>query len=322
MNRSLTRLLASTLGAAAALMSVVACTDAGPTDSSALTVGFVVDPSWAQIPVAAAEGFFDEHGVDVEVVNFQSGVEALQAVAAGQVDVATAADVPTSAVLTRSPSLRVIGDGSRWEGSRIVARRSAGITDVGDLAGASIGTPIGTSASYFAADVLHQNGIEAELVQVSPSAMVTAATQQNVDAVSIFQPYQAQVVAALGDDAVELAGGTYRQHSLYLATAAAVEDKSTALSAFFAALADAGAELTANSDSAVSAVASATQLDPDLLRSVLPQFDFALQLRPELAEKLDELGQWAQAQGSIDAGARIPDYQEFLEDRFLPDADR
>ncbi|NUS92574.1 MAG: ABC transporter substrate-binding protein, partial [Nocardia sp.] len=238
---------------------------------------------------------------------FPSGIEALQAVAAGQVDIATAADVPTSAVLTRSPSLRVIGDGSRWEGSRIIARRSAGIDSVRDLAGKSIGTPIGTSAAYFAADTLARSAISANLVQVSPSATVTAATQGNVDAVSIFQPYQAQVLQALGSDAVELGGGGYSQHSLYLATQNALAAKGPAVTSFFAALADAGADL-----------AGATQLDPALLRDVLPQFDFVLRLDPDLAAKLTELGTWAKTQGSVDAATELPAYASFLNAEFLP----
>ncbi len=317
MQKSLRRTVAAAM-AALALTAATACGDAGGTDSTTLTVGFVVDPSWAQIPVADRVGLFDKHNVDVKVINFPSGVEALQAVAAGQVDIATAADVPTSAVLTRSPSLRIVGDGSRWQGSRIVARRSAGIDSVADLAGKSIGTPLGTSAAYFAANTLSHNKIEANLVQVAPSAMVTAATQRDVDAVSIFQPYQAQVVAALGADAVELTGGTYNQHSLYLATQDAVTRKADAVTAFFAALSEASEQLKALADPAVEAVSAATQLRPDLLRDVLPQFDFTLQLPPALPGKLEELGRWAESQGKIKAGTALPNYAELIDGRFLP----
>ncbi|GAD85930.1 ABC transporter substrate-binding protein [Nocardia asteroides] len=318
MRTSLTRIAVAAITATVLAITGAACGDAESTDSTTLTVGFVVDPSWAQIPVAEAAGYFGKHNVTVKVVNFPSGIEALQAVAAGQLDVATAADVPSAAVLTRSPTLRVVGDGARWEGSRIIARRSAGISSVGDLAGKAIGTPIGTSAAYFAANTLAHNNIQAELVQVAPSATVTAATQGNVDAVSIFQPYQAQVVRALGADAVELTGGTYHQHSLYLASQHAVTAKSAALSGFFAALEDAGLDLRNLADPALRSVAKATQLEPDLLRTVLPQFDFTLQLTPDLATKLGELGAWGKAQGKISAGTELPPYASFLDTRFLP----
>lgn len=312
------RLITAFLAVAALCIPLGACSTSSPGNAITLTVGFVVDPSWAQIPVADKSGYFRKHNVNVHVINFPSGIEALQAVAAGQVDVATAADVPVAAILTRSPSLKVVADGSRWEGSRIIALRSAGIRDIADLAGKRLGTPLGTSADYFVANALAQNGIEAQLVQVSPSATVTAATQHNVDAVSIFQPYQEQVVQALGADAVELKGGSYTQHSLYLATPSAVQNKAPALSAFFAALSDAGTQLAARSESAVDAVATATQLSPDLLRKILPEFSFTLQLQPQLASTLTELGQWAKTQGSIQPATRLPDYATSFDHRFLP----
>ena len=317
MKTATSRLIVAFL-AATLCVSVAACGGSGKDDAATLTVGFVVDPSWAQIPVADTGGYFRKHNVNVKVVNFPSGIEALQAVAAGQVDLATAADVPVAAVLTRSPSLRVVADGSRWEGSRIVALRSVGIRDLADLAGKSIGTPLGTSANYFVSNALAQSGIQATLVQVSPSATVTAATQHNVDAISIFQPYQQQVVEALGANAVELNGGSYTQHSLYLATRSAVQNKGPALTAFFAALSDAGTQLANRSEPAVDAVAGATQLDPGLLRKVLPEFDFTLQLQPALASTLTQLGQWAKTQGSIQPATQLPDYTTSFDNQFLP----
>jgi NitT/TauT family transport system substrate-binding protein len=314
---SLRRLLAAALTSVTLAASITACAGSQTTDANALTVGFVVDPSWAQIPVAADTGLFTKHGVNVKVVNFQSGVEALQAASAGQVDITTAADVPTSAVLTRTPTLRVVADGSRWEGSRIVARRSAGIATIQDLAGKSIGTPLGTSAAYFISNALAQDNINAKLVQVSPSAMVTAATQRNVDAVSIFQPYQAQVIQSLNTDAVELTGGTYSQHSLYLATQQAVSAKGKAITAFLGALDEAGTALSQKNGAATDAVAKATQLDPELLRTVLAEFDFTLQLNPDLAQKLTQLGEWAKTQGSVEPSTQLPNYAEFLDDQFL-----
>ncbi|MBY8856979.1 ABC transporter substrate-binding protein [Nocardia sp. CA2R105] len=304
----------------ALLGSLVACTGTGDSDPKTLTVGFVVDPSWAQIPVAEQSGYFAKRGVKVKVVDFATGVEALQALAAHQVDVTTAADVPTAAALTRTPTLRIIGDGSRWQGSRIVARRSAGISSVNDLSGKSIGTPLGTSAAYFASNALSHSNVDAKLVQVAPPAAVTAATQRNVDAIAIFQPYQAQVEQALGSDAVELAGGTYDQHSLYLATDTAVSGKSAALSGFLAALNDASAQLTTRAAPAISAVAAATQLPADLLTRILPEFDYTIQLPADLPGALAAQANWAKLQGAVDRSVTLPDYASFVDRDFLPKA--
>lgn len=306
------------LVATVALAGTAACTS-GTSDDHKLTVGFVVDPSWSHIPVAQQAGYFDEHGLDVKVVNFSTGVEALQALTAGQVDVTTAAAVPSSAALVKSPDLRIVADGSRWNGGRIVARKESGVATLADLNGKTVGTPLGTSGAFFADNVLQRSGVSATLVQVAPSAIVTAATQGNVDAVSIFQPYQAQVISALGDNAVVLeeSGGTFVDHCLYLTTESAGNDRTADLQAFFAALNDAGKDLAAGTEGSVAAVSEATQLDPALVKKVLSEYDFALQLPPALAEELAAKGQWAKQAGNIDANVVLPDYGPFLDDQFV-----
>ncbi|CAJ1586812.1 ABC transporter substrate-binding protein [[Mycobacterium] wendilense] len=307
------------VAAAAALGGTTACTTQSDDADGKLIVGFVVDPSWSHIPVAQQAGYFADRGLDVEVVNFSTGVEALQTLTARQVDVTTAAAVPTSAAVVKSPELRVVADGARWNGGRIVARRDSGVARLADLNGKKVGAPQGTSGAFFADSVLAQAGVTAQQVQVAPSAIVTAATQGNVDAVSIFQPYQAQVIAALGDDAVVLeeSGGSFVDHCLYLTTAATATDKAEDLSAFFAALDAAGADLAAGTEGSVAAVSAATQLDPALVSGVLAEYDFALELRPSLAEELAAKGAWAKKAGNIDASVTLPDYGQFLDAQFL-----
>ena len=317
--RHLKRRAATALLATAAIIATATGCTSSSEAGRELTVGFVVDPSWSHIPVAQQEGYFQEQGLTVKVINFSTGVEALQALTAGQVDVTTAAAVPTSAAVVKSPALRVVADGSRWNGSRIVTRKESGITSLADLNGRSVGTPLGTSAAYFATSVLENAGVKANLVQVAPSAIVTAATQGNVDATSIFQPYQAQTIAALGDDAVVLKPGTdaFVDHCLYLTTESAAKDRATDLDAFFTALGAASKDLTDQTDGAVSAVAEATQLDPTLVKSVLSEYDFTLQLQPTLADDLARLGAWAKDNDKIDADATLPDYANFLDDQFV-----
>ncbi|EID09281.1 ABC transporter substrate-binding protein [Mycolicibacterium phlei] len=308
---------------AALALAVAGLTGCSSSESSEgqreLTVGFVVDPSWAHIPVAQQEGYFADRGLNVKVVNFSTGVEALQALTAGQVDVTTAAAVPTSAAVIKTPTLRVAADGSRWEGFRLVARKQSGIRSLQDLNGKRIGTPLGTSGAYFASKVVEGSGTDAELVQVAPSAIVTAITQGDVDAVSIFQPYQAQAIAALGADAVALEppGGTLVDHCLFVTTEAAASERQADLTAFFEALGDASKDLTAQTDGAVTAVADATKLDPALVKDVLSGYDFTLQLKPALADDLAALGAWAQQNGKIEPNVTLPDYSQFLDTQFI-----
>jgi NitT/TauT family transport system substrate-binding protein len=291
----------------------------GGGSSEGLTLGFVVDPSWAQVPVAETEGYFAKHGVDVKVVNFSTGVEALNALKGGQVDVTTAADFPVASAIASDPSMKIIDDGSRWNGQRIVARRDAGISSFADLAGKKIGTPLGTTAHYYAAAGLQASGLEADIEQVDPPTIVAALTRGDIDAASIFEPFQIEAIKALGSNAVVLKAPKlpYSQHSLYLANADTMENDKAAVADFLAAIEEAEAPLEKRDPSAVAAVAKATGLEPAITKQILSEFEYKSQLQPSLAGTLDEYAEWAQENNYLPSSVSIPDYSESLDSSAL-----
>ncbi|KKW63150.1 hypothetical protein BST23_23530 [Mycolicibacterium elephantis] len=316
--RTAAAIVVAVLTATAALSG---CAPGSTGDKAALKVGWVVDPCWAQVPVARDLGYFTDAGVDVEIIPFPTGAAALEALAGGAVDVATGGDVPTSAAAIKNPNLRIIADGSRWPEGRFVARRSAGISSIPDLAGRQVAVPLGSSAHFFAAKFLSDAGVTAELVQTGPAEIVTAISNRSVDAAAVFQPPLAKAVAALGDDAVELQGSEkYNQHSLYLATLNAIETKPTQLTAFLTAVRRADQPLADADQSALTAVAAATGLDEALITQVADEFVYRTEIGPELADDLTDRAQWAQSIGRVPADAVIPDYQSLIVPGFLDGA--
>jgi NitT/TauT family transport system substrate-binding protein len=310
-NRRIVAVLAALLLAASGLIG--ACSSDKGGSNQALTVGWVVDPCWSQVPVAQDLGYFEQAGVHVNVVPFPTGAAALEALAGGAVDVATGGDVPTSAAALKNPDVRVIADGSRWAEGRFVARRSAGINSIADLSGRKIAVPLGSSAHYFATKFLKEANVNAELVQTGPAEIVTAISNRDVDAVAVFQPPLAKVIAALGDDAVELQGtDKYSQHSLYLTDADTLANREPELAAFLSAVRRADAPLNEARPEALSAVAKATGLDDQLITGVAKEFQFRTQLGPELPADLADRARWAQSIGRIPQNAQIPDYAALI----------
>nr|WP_090276490.1 ABC transporter substrate-binding protein [Mycolicibacterium komanii]CRL69890.1 nitrate/sulfonate ABC transporter substrate-binding protein [Mycolicibacterium komanii] len=311
---NLRRFTATTVTVVAMLGALVGCSRAESAEAAdTLTVGWVVDPCWSQVPVAEKLGYFADSGVNIKVVPFPTGAAALEALAGGAVDVANGGDVPTSAAALKNPNLRIIADGSRWAEGRFVARRSAGITSIPDLSGRTIAVPLGSSAHYFATKFLNQAGVDAQLVQTGPAEIPTALGNGSVDAVAVFQPALAKSVAALGDDAVELQGPEkYSQHSLYLTNADTLSTKQAALTSFLAAVKKADAPLTNGEPAALTAVAESTGLDGGLIENVAGEFQFRTALGPELAGDLADRARWAQGIGRVPADAQIPDYDAII----------
>ena len=146
----------------------------------------------------------------------------------GQADIATNAETQLIRGSVDHPDLRMILNVS--EGLyRIVARRSAGIETVADLAGKRIATIPVTSSGYFLAQMLEQEGLDYEditAVPMSPlSAMAAALDKRDVDAVVIWEPWAEHASRVLGDDVTQISGeGVYRELFNLNTTAANLED--------------------------------------------------------------------------------------------------
>ncbi|HEX5143624.1 MAG TPA: NrtA/SsuA/CpmA family ABC transporter substrate-binding protein [Mycobacterium sp.] len=308
------RKLAAILVAASAVVAAVSCSGSGNKDSAdALTVGWVVDPSWAQVPVANDLGYFKQNGVNVKVVPFPTGAAALEALNGGAVDIANGGDVPTSAAVLKNSHLRIIADGAIWPEGRFVARRSAGIDSIAALGGRKIAVPLGSSAHYFASRFLAEGNVNADLVQTGPAEIVTAIANHDVDAIAVFQPALAKAVQALGTDAIELQGTQkYNQHSLYLINDNTLTEKKPAVTKFVASIREADAALTEKNPEALAAVAKSVGLDQNLINQVTTEFVYKTHLGPELAGDLADRARWAQSIGRIPANQTIPDYQSVI----------
>ena len=91
---------------------------------------------------------------------------------------------------------------------RVIARRSAGIETVADLAGKRIATMNGTSAAFYLHKVLLQAGLDEADVAITstprPHDISRLLINREVDALAIWEPEAQIAVAALGEDAVIL----------------------------------------------------------------------------------------------------------------------
>jgi NitT/TauT family transport system substrate-binding protein len=101
--------------AAIALITTMSACSAASTDSAGaggnasgpkvrLAVG--VDASYAPFFLADEKGLFKKHGVNVQVVQFGTGGEAVDAIASGQIQMAGSSDVTTIGKVQQNPDLR------------------------------------------------------------------------------------------------------------------------------------------------------------------------------------------------------------------------
>lgn len=179
-----------------------------------VSVSMMVSSAWGQEPlslkVAAAggtlhapvftaveQGLFEKHGLDVEIVMFQSGVEMINGLLAGSHDVNTMGTIPFLSGVSNGFPLVLIGHlhgnalaESYVDNVGIAARND--IASVEDLKGRKIGLPRGTGAEGYILGVLSQSGLsesDVELVNVKPPELPTALLNGDVDAISVWEPW-------------------------------------------------------------------------------------------------------------------------------------
>lgn len=182
---------------AAALGMVMAVTPAMAQDPLPLKVAAAGGTLHAPVFVAVEQGLFEKHGLDVEIIMFQSGVEMINGLLAGSHELNTMGSIPFLSGVSNGFPLVLIGHlhGNALAESYIdnVGIAATGdITSIEGLKGRKIGLPRGTGAEGYVLGLLEQVGMseaDVELVNVGPPELPTALLNGDVDAISVWEPW-------------------------------------------------------------------------------------------------------------------------------------
>ncbi|MBS0528109.1 MAG: ABC transporter substrate-binding protein, partial [Proteobacteria bacterium] len=148
-----------------------------------------------QIWTGLDRGTFAKQGLDLEMRQFNTGLEIFQALIGGSLDV-----LATGAVLSNFPArgqgkVFLIND-IEVATAQLWVRSDQGMKSFADLKGKRIATAIGTTAHVFLDKALRANKIdpkEVELVNQNMSAAVTAFISGAVPAVALWVPFNVTV---------------------------------------------------------------------------------------------------------------------------------
>jgi NitT/TauT family transport system substrate-binding protein len=145
--------------------------------------------------LAQSLGEYEKAGVDVEVVDFKGGSDALKAVIGGSADVVSGYFDHCVNLAAKHQVLQSFVVYDRYPGLALVVspRHAADIASIKDLSGKNVGVSApGSSTDFFLKYVLSKNGVDANAVAVigvglGPTA-VAAMEQGTVDAAVMLDP--------------------------------------------------------------------------------------------------------------------------------------
>ena len=173
-------------------------------DPLTLCLDFFPNPNHSPIYVAAERGWFEEEGVDLDIVIPANVSDPLKLVAAGRFDVALTPQI--NYLIARSEGLPLIAIGSLIDHNLggLLSLGSSGVRDLGDLRGKRIGYSLAPLEPVLWETMLGCVGVggdEIELVNVGFNT-VAALLSGGVGAIGAFRNYELIHVELLGEATV------------------------------------------------------------------------------------------------------------------------
>jgi NitT/TauT family transport system substrate-binding protein len=143
--------------------------------------------------IAEEKGFFDKHGVEVELVPYEIFSQALPDLAAGKIDVGLFGISDALNVARRVP-IKVVAVYDQGGDSTVVA--APDIFSIADLRGKTIGVPAGSTYELFVREMLESAGLslkDVNLVSIDPETIAQQMPDE-VQAGYVWDPYLTQLV--------------------------------------------------------------------------------------------------------------------------------
>ncbi|MCH7736866.1 MAG: NrtA/SsuA/CpmA family ABC transporter substrate-binding protein [Chloroflexi bacterium] len=160
----------------------------------------------APIFIGSQEGIFSKYGLEVSFKMTRSGKQSLDAVFAGEADIAAVSEIPVMFNSFKRDDFSVISVFTRTSSDvQIVTRKDTGILSKKDLKGSKVGTFAGSSAEFFLDSLLVLENIpraEVEVVDINPGDLPAALASGEVDAIAIWATQVNNAVNLLQDDSV------------------------------------------------------------------------------------------------------------------------
>ncbi|MCJ8142618.1 NrtA/SsuA/CpmA family ABC transporter substrate-binding protein [Ancylobacter sp. A5.8] len=294
------------LGAAGALASTFPFGAAKATETEATLAYGSTGYTWALTFVAEALGTWKQNGVNLNVVDFPTGRESMQALLAGSADFSTSTDTPFIFAALRGLKPIVLVNYSRYSRDmKIVVSKASGIDPASpaSLKGKKIATRVGTSGQYMLAKYLEMAGLglkDVTVVDLSPNDMTVATLRGDVD--GFAWTGQAAVVAekqSNGAVAVMTQEGLdkyFQSHQLLLTSEKVIKEKPALLDAAVKSLLGAEERIAAD-PTWTSLIAERVRAPAQEITEATSVFEFKIGFDERFLDDLVAQAEWAIATG-------------------------
>lgn len=176
-------------------------------EKAKLRVAYMPNMGSASLATTARDkGFFEEMGLEVEMVEFQGGPAEIAAMASGDIDI--------SQIGHGAHALCAEGEAVIFQidctslADAVIGNKDKGINSIADLKGKTVAVTSGTSAEIILNLALQSAGMsqsDIEMVEMDANGVVSAMISGKVDACATWSPGTGTIMEALKDKGITLA---------------------------------------------------------------------------------------------------------------------
>jgi taurine transport system substrate-binding protein len=275
-----------------------------------------VDASFMQLVVAVEKGFMKKHGLQAEYKPFPFGLLALEAVVAGEADVAMAAE--TAVLRPKAKGAKYTAVARPVYSKELIGVAAVkGVDGPKDFAGKKIGYPKGSAGDYYMNLYFKRNGLDPKamtLVNVAPPELVSAISRGDIQVMFAWEPWFVRLKSVVKDaHVIEKSGdhGIYTMQYLLNFSDAFLKDRRDEARRTLLALIDATDWLNdpKNRDEATSLLSKAYRVPAEDAPRQLKEIVYTMDLTQEFIADVRRAGDWLKEQGiiTVDSPTKLVD---------------
>ncbi len=285
-------------------------------ENKSAVVAISLTPLSTPFIIADEKGYFSELGINLTFKKYKGGFRTIEAVFAGQADIATSSEAVVMFNSFKRSDFAIIGSFVSSDNDvKIITKKDSAIKNVAGLVGQRVGTVKGASSQFFLDQTLILNGIPTSAVTIThikPEDLPAALVRGDVDAIAIWEPYAYLALNQLGKNGLAL-----EHDRIYIETFNAVvmkdfvKNNPQTIQKILRALVKATSYITTHKNETQQIVAKRLDKDIKLLQATWEDFNFEITLHQKLMTTLDAEAHWA-IKSKLVAATAIPDYKKFI----------
>lgn len=277
-------------------------------------ITYAIPTTIAAIPsyVAADQGFWKDHGLEVQLQFFNSGREALDALLANQAEVMSVSETPPMHAVIQGHDIYWVGTVTQHQEAKLTYNSSV-ITNAKDIIGKNVATQPGTNSDYYMYLWLENYDIKPEqinIVSMKPPTMVQGILQGEIDAFFAWEPHNYKAYSQAPDSLKNWETSLYSGRHSIIMNQDYVKNNPEVVEKLILGFIDAENYIKGNPESAKEIVAKTANMDMVTLDSLWDEYKVSVELDDNILPILNKEAAWANALQR--SNQEIPNFRTYI----------